>query len=231
MKILGIDTSTEMASLAVLDNGLLLAELHTRVLAKHGETLLPHIECLLQLARSRIEEFELFGVGIGPGSFTGTRIGVATIKGLALGTAIAVVGVDSLRALAATVMGLSETVIPVIDAHKGEVFLGVYAESQGQLRTLREPFNGAPAAAFAKACQGVDVSRTLFCGNGAATYFQELSLVIGAEPKMAPAYTHVPRGAAVAYEAFQQWSRLGASDVATLEPLYVRASDAILPRS
>src|SRR4051812_2977434 len=121
MLTLALDTSTYVGSVSVTRGGELLAEWSAFVRASHGETLLPHVEQALTLAGVHLREVELLAVGIGPGSFTGVRIGVATAKGLALSLQKPLVGVTSLRTLAAGMPAGGGLLVPLLDAHKGEV--------------------------------------------------------------------------------------------------------------
>src|SRR3954447_24654475 len=126
MRILALDTSTYLGTVAVVQHGELPAEWSALVRASHGETLLPHVERALELSRLTLAELDLIAVGIGPGSFTGVRIGVATAKGLALAEQKPIVGVTSLRALARGLGVGAGLRVPVVDAHKGEVYTAAY---------------------------------------------------------------------------------------------------------
>lgn len=230
MRVLAMDTSTEMGSVAVLVDGEVAAEVAARVVAKHGETLLPHVVHVLELAGLGVADIDLIAVGLGPGSFTGLRIGLATAKGLALARATPVVGVPSLRALARGAPVARGVIAPMLDAHKGEVYAALYrARLDCSLESLLEPIHARPdeAARRVRAIAGDDV--VVVVGDARRVHGAALAAALGAQSAFAPAAHDGPRAADVALDAIDVLAREGAHDVATLEPLYVRASDAKLP--
>lgn len=218
-----MDTSTELGSVAVLADGELRAELGARVRAKHGETLLPLIQQALAHAGLAPAEIDLLAVGIGPGSFTGTRIGVATAKGLAIALDRPMVGVVSLSAIARAAPG--QLVVPIVDAHKGEVYVAAY-ERDGALVERVAPLHAIPTEAAARVRAAVSGELTV-CGSGVRRY-PELAQAL-APCTILPAIWDAPRAAMLALEAEERFVERGADDRAALEPLYVRPSDAKLP--
>ncbi|AKF04340.1 tRNA (adenosine(37)-N6)-threonylcarbamoyltransferase complex dimerization subunit type 1 TsaB [Sandaracinus amylolyticus] len=234
MRTLAIDTSGDLGVVAITDGGEVRVEMHTRVRSRHGETLLPTIERALALAELDVAAIDLLAVGLGPGSFTGVRIGVSTVKGLALARGTPVVGVRTTRVIARGLFGALR--VPVIDAHKGEVFVAVYeADARGALTTRLDETHGPPEVAARAIRDAIgDVladSRTpVLAGGGLAVYGDRVSAVLG--PLItAPRALDVPRGALLALEAEEALAARGPDDLASLEPLYVRASDAVLPGS
>lgn len=125
MKILSLDTSAKTATAALTEDDRLLAEysLHTD---QHSTVLLPMIESLLELARLTVKDVDLFAVSDGPGSFTGIRIGVSTVKGLAFADRTPCVGVSALEAMAYNLAGMEGLAVPVIDARRGLVYTAVF---------------------------------------------------------------------------------------------------------
>jgi tRNA threonylcarbamoyladenosine biosynthesis protein TsaB len=229
MLTLALDTSTYVGTVSVTRGGELLCESSAFVRASHGETLLPHVERALSLAGVKLGDVELFAVGIGPGSFTGVRIGVATAKGLALAEKKPLVGVTSLRVLAAGMAGGAGVQVPLLDAHKGEVYTAAYERDEaGELRELIAPFHGSPDAAAARIVDET-TGRLWVAGNGLARYGSVLLERMGARAAQLPGYSDVPRAACLAHEAELAFRRHGPSDLARLEPLYLRPSDAKLP--
>jgi tRNA threonylcarbamoyladenosine biosynthesis protein TsaB len=121
LKIVAVDTSTALGSVALFDGDTLVAEDAKRVSNAHGESLLPMIDGLFTRVGWKPNDVARWCVGLGPGSFTGVRIGVATVKGIVLGTGAEVVGVSSLDAMCALVDGPS---IAFIAAIRGELYFG-----------------------------------------------------------------------------------------------------------
>lgn len=149
--MLAFDTSTGVSAMAIVDQGLMRAELVAHAEARHGETLVPNLRRLLDGAGLGAAELDLVAVGTGPGSFTGLRIGIAAAKGLALAHRIPVVGVGSLRGLAAGALSAGfvepgEPVAVVADAHKREVFAAVYRAPRIPTASPADASAAAPAS-------------------------------------------------------------------------------------
>jgi tRNA threonylcarbamoyladenosine biosynthesis protein TsaB len=229
MRILALDTSTLVGTVAVLADGELRAEWSASVRASHGETLLPQLARTLTEAGLALADIDLFTVGLGPGSFTGVRIGVATAKGLALAEQKPLVGVTSLRVLARGMPGGPLRAIAV-DAHKGEVYCALYAlADDGMLHEHLPPFHAPPERAACALREAAGDACVVIAGNGIARYGDALMSPLGPHFSRAPRYCDVPRAACLAHEAEAAFAQHGPSDLARLEPLYVRPSDAKLP--
>lgn len=217
MRVLGIDTSTGLGSVACLVDGQLVAEVAARVSARHGESLFTLLEQALAHAGLAKDAIDLIACGLGPGSFTGTRVGVAAAKGLALALDRPLVGVCTLEALALGAPGAR--IATVVDAFQGEVFLAVYERTQDVLRERMPPAHGAPAVmrAHLDAHPGAAI-----VGSGARRYPEVFVASL-------PSVYDAPRAALIAHAGLLRLERHGPDDRATLEPIYVRASDAQLP--
>lgn len=228
MRVLALDTSTFVGTVAVLRDGELLAEWSASVRASHGETLLPHLARVLEHAELKLSQIDLFAVGLGPGSFTGVRIGVATAKGLALAEKKPLVGVTSLRVIARGMSAGSLRAVAV-DAHKGEVYCALYElDHAGALRELVAPFHALPQPAAERLREAAAGRELWVAGNGIGRYGQELLGPLAAAAR-SPGFSDVPRAACLAHEAELAFALDGPGDLSRLEPLYVRASDAKLP--
>ncbi|HEX6244097.1 MAG TPA: tRNA (adenosine(37)-N6)-threonylcarbamoyltransferase complex dimerization subunit type 1 TsaB [Polyangiales bacterium] len=224
-----MDTSTFVGTVGVLRDGELLAEWSASVRASHGETLLPHVARVLELAQLSMAEIDALAVGIGPGSFTGVRIGVATAKGLALAQGVPLVGVTSLRVLARGLLGEAGLRVVLVDAYKGEVYAAAYAlADSGALEERVAPFHAPPLETAQRLLAAAPEGPLWLAGNGLARY-PELLPALGARARRAPPLCDVPRAACLAHEAQLQLLQHGPSDLARLEPLYLRPSDAKLP--
>ncbi|MDB4984834.1 MAG: TsaB protein required for threonylcarbamoyladenosine ((6)A) formation in tRNA [Myxococcaceae bacterium] len=229
MRILALDTSTFVGTVAVLRDGELLSEWGASVRASHGETLLPRLAQVLEAAQLSLAEIDLFAVGLGPGSFTGVRIGVATAKGLALAEAKPLVGVPSLRVIARGMTAGSLRAVAV-DAHKNELYCALYElTAQGELRELLPPFHELPGAAALRLREAANERPVCVAGNGVERYGDDFTRPFEGMLTRVPAFCDVPRAACLAHEAERIFAAQGPSDLSRLEPLYVRASDAKLP--
>ena len=126
MNILALDSSAAVASVAITRDDRVLGEYLLDNGNTHSETVLPMTESLLSRLSMTVDDIDLFAVSIGPGSFTGLRIGVATIKGLSFGKNKPCVGVSTLEALAYNLEGFSGILCPVMDARRGQVFTALF---------------------------------------------------------------------------------------------------------
>jgi len=138
LKILALDTSTMMATCAVLDENQVLGEYSLNQSETHSENLVPMVKEVLDNLFLKVEDIDLYGVAIGPGSFTGLRIGVATVKAFAHIYNKPVVGISTLEALAYN-LPYNKTIVPMIDARRDRVYTGIYTWEDGATKTLMEP--------------------------------------------------------------------------------------------
>ena len=136
MIILAIESSAQTASVAICDGLHLLGEYTLNNGNTHSETLLPMVESLLKFLHLSVSDIELFAVSAGPGSFTGVRIGVATLKGLAFGSQKPCVGVSPLEALAYNLSIPNGLICPVMNARRKQVYTALFRESDGQMERL-----------------------------------------------------------------------------------------------
>ncbi|WP_097026791.1 tRNA (adenosine(37)-N6)-threonylcarbamoyltransferase complex dimerization subunit type 1 TsaB [Clostridium peptidivorans] len=136
MKILSLDTATESATCAILDDEKLLGEITFNYKKQHSVITMPMIECLLKNLHLSIKDIDGFVVSKGPGSFTGLRIGAATIKGLSQGTGKPFVSVSSLDALAGAMAYTNGIICPILDALRDNVYTALYKFEQGNLKKV-----------------------------------------------------------------------------------------------
>lgn len=134
MKILSIDSSAIAASVAICEDETLLAEYTLNNGNTHSETILPMVESALKMLGLGVCDIDLFAVSNGPGSFTGVRIGTATLKGLAFGSGKPCVGVSTIEALAHNLIGYKGLICPVMNARRSQVYTALF-ESDGERLT------------------------------------------------------------------------------------------------
>jgi tRNA threonylcarbamoyladenosine biosynthesis protein TsaB len=228
-KILAIDTATRIQSLALLDGDKLLEHAQRRVQFNHGSTLLEHVSTMLEEHRLEVGELDLIAVGIGPGSFTGLRVGLAISKALARAESIPLVGVSSLAALAHPVAMANRAAIvcPVYDARRQEVFAGLYRHGAPILEQLEDDQTIAPTALRDKILElSADETVTLV-GDGPRRY-DELDDWDDADVHILSGWADGPSAASVGLLGRQKVLADGADDLATLQPNYIRPTDAEL---
>ncbi len=236
LRVLAFDTSSDITAVAVSAGSVVLAEMDAPSTDRHEQTLLPRIQSCLTQAGLALWDIDLFGVGIGPGSFTGVRVGLATAKGFALATGKPVRGVVSLASLAQPFLrydrqGQGALVLPVLDGYKGEVFTALYACGADGGPELRvPPFHASPALAAERIRQALQGQSVSILGSGFRRYAAELQAVL-TEAVVLDAACDTPHGKVFAQEALRLYLREGASELAGLVPIYLRDSDAQLPKS
>ena len=138
MKILAIDSSGLVASVALMEDDILVGEYTIHNKKTHSQTLLPMIADMMKMSGIDKNDLDAIAVAAGPGSFTGLRIGAATAKGLAQGLGIPIVPISSLEGLAYNLQGLSDPVCPIMDARRGQVYSGIYDVSASLPKALYE---------------------------------------------------------------------------------------------
>jgi len=224
VKILTIDTSSNCSSVALSDGRSLLGECILGEDRCNSGRLMDAVSSLLKAARLTPEGLDAFAVSLGPGSFTGVRVGIATVKGLALATGKPVVGFSSLAMLAMNLPFSSLPVAPLFDARKSEVYAGLY-----RCGALPEPL--APDAVLppASLLAAIDTP-TLFVGDGAVRYRELIVSTLGELALFAPWHADLPRAAAGAVIALDAALRGEFTPLCLLNPTYLRASEAELAK-
>ena len=130
MKILALDSTAKTSSVAVLENDTLLGLFSVNIQNTHSETLLPMVKSILESLKLTNEDIDAYAVSEGPGSFTGVRIGVATIKGLAFGREKPCVGVSTIEALYENLADYEGIVCPIMNARRGQVYTGAFLNGE-----------------------------------------------------------------------------------------------------
>ncbi len=224
MKVLAIDTSAAAVSAAVVDDSKILAEDYLNIGLTHSQTLLPLIDSVLKNANITIGDMDLLVTSNGPGSFTGVRIGVSTIKGIGLATGLPCVGVSTLEALAYNFLGLPVIVSAVMDARREQVYNAVF-----ELKTDNTVYRLTPDRAISISDLGEELLRydqpIYFLGDGADLCCN----ILGESSKflLAPAHLRFQRAASVAALGKRIFeSGREQHTAAQLLPSYLRLSQA-----
>lgn len=223
MSILAIDTASSVSSVAVASEGKLRAEVTIEAGRTHSETLLSHIEGALSFAGVERSALRGIAVSIGPGSFTGLRIGLATAKAIAYGLGIPLVGVSTLAALALAFPVPDVYTLVLMDAQKGNAYAGLYEWRDGSLHEVR-PVRVAPLAeAIAEAAdRGKPV---LLTGELAVKKRARLGNLPD-NVTLAPAHLLTARASHAAWLGIARLAAGERDDPMTLEPFYIRRSEA-----
>jgi tRNA threonylcarbamoyladenosine biosynthesis protein TsaB len=219
-RLCAVDTSTALGSVALYEGERLVCEEARRVSNAHGEALLPMIDALFARAGWKPTDVGRWCVGIGPGSFTGVRIGVATVKGIVLGTGAEMVGVGSLEALAALVGDDTRPIVGAIDAIRGELYLQVAGSVRSEAVCLTPDAIEAWLETIAPAASAPEI---VLVGEAAAKIpplgSRSVRLLITGDHALPHA-----RGVALAGRG------RAAASPDLVEPVYVRAPEITTPR-
>lgn len=222
MKVLGIDTSTPCGSVGLIDNAEILADYLLYLSVTHSERLLGAIEWVLKEARCDIKTIDGLAVSLGPGSFTGLRIGISTIKGLALATGKPVAGVATLDALASQLVTTPYLICPILDAKKQEVYTAFYRYQEGNLPKRISPYQAIRPENLVR-----DIREpTIFLGDGVKTYKDFLLNALSSLAIFPPACLHHLHGSIVAGLGSDLLQKGERADPAALVPIYIRPSEA-----
>lgn len=214
---LAIDTSTEMASIAVVSGESIIAELSWYCDQNHTIQLLPRVSELLQNARLVPTNIDAVIVARGPGSFNGLRVGVSTAKGLAFSLGVPLVGISTLEATAYQYAALGQPVCAIFEAGRQEIAAAIYQLKRGKWQQILAEH----ITMTDKLCAGI-ASRTVFCGEIRADTIQRIKDNLGSKATIASMAGRVRRAAFLAELGRQRLATGEADNAATLQPLYLR---------
>ena len=223
MKILALDTATDSCSVAATDDGSVAAELTIRKNQTHSRHLMELVDSVLQIAGYGAADLDGLAVSIGPGSFTGLRIGISTIKGLALALDKPIVGVSTLEALARQCSQTPFLICPMLDARKGEVYTATYRFDADELVQQTKARAMRP-----EALTGDIKSPCLFIGTGARLYRQSIAAAAGSLAYFVSGGQNTIRASSVAFLSMPRFEARDTDEIADLIPHYIRKSDAEL---
>ncbi|MBI5212585.1 MAG: tRNA (adenosine(37)-N6)-threonylcarbamoyltransferase complex dimerization subunit type 1 TsaB [Nitrospirae bacterium] len=221
MKLLAIETSTMLGGVAIMDGDALIAESRLNVKVTHSERLMAEIDKTLAQSGLQIDDIDVFAVAIGPGSFTGLRVGLSTVKGLVYATGKRLVSVPTLEAFAWKVPFSRYDVCPLLDARKKEVYAGIFRwADDGFVRIMDEE------AIKIDALMSSINEPTIFLGEGALIYKDSIKSNLGDRAFFAGPQHMVPSPANVAYLGMKKATAGKFEDTITLAPMYLRKSEA-----
>ena len=225
MSILSIDTSSQVSSVAVLSAERVAAEISMQGALTHSETLMPHIETALRMARVEKSELEGIAVSIGPGSFTGLRIGLASAKMMAYALHIPLIAVPTLEALAHHCVCEGVRLVPVMDAQKGNVYVQEFTwRADGDALTLHEESSLA-ILPLTEVIPGLSKTEQPVLLLGDAMQ-RKVDVELPVNVRLAPIHARMPRAACVGLSALTRLARGETDDPVTAVPLYLRRSEA-----
>lgn len=199
MLVMGIDSSSDIGAIGLIDNSGLLGEINIRLSHRHSERLLPNIDFLLKETGHHINELDGLAVTIGPGSFTGLRIGLSTVKAFAQVLDIPVIGLSSLDVLAYNIFNKNGWLVPVIDARRNRVYTSLYKGWKKDIIDAKGwPDQALNVDDLIVRLQNLDDNNKIYMvGNGINAY-HDILIKSGLDIHFAPDFTNIQRGGTVA---------------------------------
>ena len=221
--ILAVNTTTRQFGLALTDmQGAVLAEYLILPKERNFSGFMPAVNALLECSKRRTEEIQTIAVAIGPGSFTGMRVGLAMAKGMSQGLRIPIIGVSSLEALAGQVPYVNHPVCPIIDSRKGEVFTALfYWSDDGEMIRTRED----TCLRIEDLASMATETTIVLVGNDFNRQGSLIKEVLGAEAVLAQAHLWNLRASAVGALGLKRFQAHDFDDPQDLVPIYLRPPD------
>ena len=226
MLILAIDTSTSTASISILKNDDILSEVFINLGINHSAILLPALHNLCTLSCTELGAIDLFACAIGPGSFTGLRVGASTVKGLALATCKPVVGVSTLEALAFNLVGSKILICPILDAKRNQIYTALYRTGHNNELVKVGHERVTNIRDFLLSIDG----EAMFVGNGALKYKSIIDGILPGRSYFASAFNHHVSAATVGILGKKKYSEGDILDIIDFTPKYLRQSEAEIKR-
>ena len=221
MKILAIDTSALVATAALCEDGTPIAVCSQKSGLTHSATMLPIIKNIMDNTNTSIDDIDMFAVSEGPGSFTGIRIGIATVKGLAFGKNKICIGVSTLEALAENLVPFEGILCPVMNARRGQVYNALFRCKNGVTERLC-PDRALAVTELAAELETLSAPFAL-CGDGVAEF---LRLAPNSTPIRIPASLEDQNAVSVAKVALRAFKKGESGTDADLKPIYLRLPQA-----
>lgn len=224
MKILGIDSSGMVAGAAVVADDIVLAEYNVNFKKTHSETLLPMIDEIVRMTELDLEEIDAIAVAAGPGSFTGLRIGSATVKGLGLALSKDIISVPTCHGLAYNLWGAKGLVCPIMDARRNQVYTGIYEFKDDELVVICEQ-KAVDIKDLLKELASMKKNVT-FLGDGVPVYKDVIEENAAFDFKLAPAHMNRQRAASIAALGAVYYAKGMTEPAEEHHPIYLRKSQA-----
>lgn len=224
MKILGLDSSGIVASVAIVEDDVLIAEYTVNYKKTHSQTLLPMLDEIAKMTELDLNSIDAIAVAAGPGSFTGLRIGSATAKGLGLALKKPLIAIPTVEGLAYNLYDISGLICPIMDARRKQVYTGIYRFTDHQLKVVEDQMAVPMETVIEKLNQYGEA--VTFLGDGVPVFHELIAEKMTVPYSFAPAHVNKQRAAAVAALG-EIYYRQGKTETAMEHvPDYLRVSQA-----
>lgn len=224
MKLLVLESSGLVASVALMEEDKLIGEYTVNFKKTHSQTLLPMVDELVKNVGLDLKELDAIGISKGPGSFTGLRIGSATAKGLSQALHIPIIPVSTLEGLAANLFAAEGFICPCMDARRNQVYTGIYRYEGSRLITCMEP--AAISVSSLIEILNEKGREVIFLGDGIPVYEDVIAQELKIPYRIAPAHLNRQRAGAVGSLALQYFREGKTESSAEHKPEYLRKSQA-----
>lgn len=224
MKILAIDTTCNVATAAITENDRLLTSYTIDYKRTHSQKIMPIINDILQSVDLQVSDIDLFAVVNGPGSFTGVRIGVATMNGLSHVLQKPIIGVNTLEALAYNLKGVTDVICSIVDARHENLYYAAYEWKKDNLSCLIHPCADTLDNCL-KNLQKLN-KKIIFTGDAGAVYYDKICKILGDAAYFAGTLTSITQAASVAACAWDKAKIGKAQSYSDILPCYFRKSQA-----
>lgn len=224
MKILALESSGLVASVAVMEDQKMIGEFTTNFKKTHSQTLLPMLDELIKTLDMELSDIDAIAVSKGPGSFTGLRIGSATAKGLGLALNKPLIPVPTVDALAYNLCGTAHLICPMMDARRQQVYTGLYAFENGHFKVIL-PQRAVPVEEIIDEINQRGRS-VIFLGDGVPVYKTLIESSVKTEYQFAPAHLAYQRAGALGALAQIYYSEGKIESASAHRPDYLRVSQA-----
>ena len=225
MKILGIESAALVASVAIIDENVTIAEYTTNFKKTHSETLLPMLNEIVKMTGVDLKELSALAISGGPGSFTGLRIGAASAKGLGLALDLPLIHVPTLDAMALNIYSSDALIVPIMDARRNQVYTGIY-KNTGKLEVIRESM-AISIDELLDILRKIDKEeKIVFLGDGVPVFREYIDENFEIAHDFAPANLNRQRASNIAMlgmEMFKEGKSMVSDD---MRPEYLRKSQA-----
>ncbi len=224
MRILAVDTSTNVASAAILEDDIIIGEYNCNRGKTHSQRLMPMVQHLMETTGLTVSDIDAFSASIGPGSFTGLRIGVTTVKAMAFAAEKPVISVHTLDALAYNLPFAENLICPMIDARNNQVFTAIYRFIGSKLERLTD-YMGIPVTELADILRSME-GETVFLGDACNMHKDYFVSELGDRVKIAPPGTSLAKASSVAILAGNAYREGKLESCYDMVPFYLRKSQA-----
>lgn len=224
MKLLALESSGLVASVAIVSEDALLAEYTVNYKKTHSQTLLPMLDEIVRMVELPLSDVDAIAISEGPGSFTGLRIGSATAKGLGLALNKPIIAVPTLDSLAYNLYGTDSLICPMMDARRNQVYTGLYEFNSSEFHVVKEQ----RAVAVDEIINEINSlnKKVIFLGDGVEAYRQKLMEKTRVDYNFAPLHLAKQRAAAVGALGIIYFKNNKIQTAAEHEPVYLRLSQA-----